>query len=71
MASRSLALQMAAPYSASPCAPAKQKSGYRTGPGMLASGTAIYSLSHGEGQLEVLLRLRGAQGAVVEGIREE
>lgn len=30
-----------------------------------------YSLSHGEGQLEVLLPLRGAQGAVVEGIREE
>lgn len=30
-----------------------------------------YSLGHGEGQLEVLLPLRGAQGAVVEGVREE
>lgn len=30
-----------------------------------------HSLGHGEGQLEVLLPLRGAQGAVVEGVREE
>lgn len=30
-----------------------------------------YSLGHGEGQLEVLPPLRGAQGVVVEGVGEE
>lgn len=36
-----------------------------------AQGLGWDSLSHGEGQLKVLLPLRGAQGVVVEGVGEE
>lgn len=38
---------------------------------LVASGAALHSLSHGEGQLKVLPPLRGAQGAVVKGVGEE